>query len=214
MATTNNNVNVQNTTDVECYRFLTIYNKLQGNVKLSISGREESYYQGDEKNPNYHNLSLYPSIDLKVMRPRQADPNTGNMRAAYYPNDNLYLTPLNLPTFTQNLSIAFDSLYRKDLFVYNGNNLEVNPAELEGARISFLASGKNSYVNIEPVVIEEDDRQVEGLKFVFNREPSSFSLTIPELNAFKSSLNAVENTIHLLAMSMYQSYKSRSKNHK
>lgn len=182
------------------YRYLNIPNKLSGDIRLSI-----------EKNPEYissfeggtsTNLTLFPIISLSINRPSSVDENGMKVKTPWNPNDSIGMTKYNLPVFIREIKCIEKDLLIPDIYHYVKDRLEVNPDKYESVRRVFMIG--NTTIELSPVVINDNDTLLEGIKMKFNNENSVTSLTINELRSLIFNLEHLD--VDSITLSLYFNY--------
>lgn len=168
------------------YRFITIPGKITGEIRIQVNDRGAEYtYNGD--NSKTTSINLFPYISISITRPSETDETGKRIRGILNPNDSLSMTKYTLPIFIRELTAIRNDMNIPDMYIYTGNRLDVNPEVAEKSRRVFMIG--NTTLELTPVVIEQNDTRVEGIKVKFNNEQSSFGLTVNETDALLSNLN-------------------------
>ena len=190
------------------YRFMTIPGKISGDVKITVDDRSSEYvsaYDGGRST----SISLFPVINVTIVRPTETDENGRRIRGQWNINDSLGLTKFTLPIFLRELNQIQRDMETPDLYTYHGTRLELNDAVASKIRRAFMLG--NTAVELTATVLEQsDERKIEGIKMKFNNEQSTVLLTINELTALIYNVEHID--IDNLALSLYLTYVDRKKN--
>lgn len=162
------------------YHFLSIPKKLRCEIKLTLDERNKASSTEFEGN-SYINFRIYPLITVSIYREGITDENGTYTKAPWNPNDTLGLTKFNLPIFIQELMAIQKDMKIPELYSYQSNRLELNESIAAKARKAFMI-GTNA-VEFSPVVLEQEETKLEGVKIKFNNEDSVVYLTLNELDS-------------------------------
>ena len=191
------------------YRFMTIPNKLVGEMRITVDERSAEYtanFDGGKAT----NISLFPVINLQMLQPADtSDSLSVYGKTGWDMNASIGLTKFTFPIFLEELKAINRGLRKPDLYVYHGTRLELNSREAEKARRVFMIG--NTTVEFSPVVIDTAENKLEGVKIKFNNEKASILLTVNELNVLLYNLTALN--IDLLAFTMYLNYVTKGDNY-
>lgn len=173
------------------YRWLTIPNKLAGEIRITIDDRTNGIIQSVYDGGKSTSYSIFPFITLQIIRPSEVDDTGKRIRAQWNPNDSLSLTKFNFPIMLRELTGIANDLKIPSMYSYTGRRLDLNPEEAEKVRRVFMIG--NTTLELIPVVIEQlDDTRVEGIKMKFNNEQSSVGLTINELDSLITNMQNLD----------------------
>nr|DAR75795.1 MAG TPA: hypothetical protein [Caudoviricetes sp.] len=162
------------------YHFLSIPKKLKCEIKLTLDDRSKVISTEFEGN-SYTNFRIYPLITVSIYREGITDENGTYTKAPWNPNDTLGLTKFNLPIFIQELLAIQKDMKIPELYSYQSNRLELNESIAAKARKAFMI-GTNA-VELSPVVLDQEETKLEGVKIKFNNEDSVVYLTLNELDS-------------------------------
>lgn len=190
------------------YRFMTIPNKLVGEMRITVDERSAEYtaqFDGGRST----NISLFPVINLQMLQPADTSDSISTFaKSGWDPNASIGLTKFTFPIFFEELKAINRGLRKPDLYSYHGTRLEINPKEAEKARRVFMIG--TTTIELAPVVIDTAENKLEGIKMKFNNERASILLTVNELTVLVYNLNSLN--IDLLAFNMYLNYVSKGEN--
>ena len=167
------------------YNFLSIPKKLRCEIRLTLDDRNKVSSTEFEGN-SYMNFHLYPLITLSIYREGSTDESGAYVKAPWNANDNLALTKFTLPIFIQELMAIQKDMKIPELYSYQSNRLELNEAVAAKVRKAFMV-GTNA-VEFSPVVLDQEDTKLEGVKVKFNNEDSVVYLTLNELDSLSYNL--------------------------
>lgn len=184
------------------FRMLTIPNKFFMTFRISVDDRVEFHGSIGEN----VTLTLYPYIEIQVSRPREYDQGSTTTRV-WNPNDRIELTRFTQPLFIHEIDAALESMKLQEMYVYTGDRLDLNFKLAEEKKRVCQIGGV--YVSIIPTVIEIDGKRLEGLRFIFNKEDSAFSLTLTEIEAFRYNLDKIN--IDAMALQLYEIFRKTGK---
>ena len=188
------------------YRFMTIPGKVSGDVKITVDDRSSEYvsaYDGGRST----SISLFPVINVTIVRPTETDENGRRIRGQWNINDSLGLTKFTLPIFLRELNQIQRDMETPDLYTYHGTRLELNDTVASKIRRAFMLG--NTAVELTATVLEQsDERKIEGIKMKFNNEQSTVLLTLNELTALIYNVRALD--VDTVAMLMYVNYVTKS----
>lgn len=182
------------------YTFITIPEKLKGTIRLSIDMAAAEYRSfGDYANTTA--ISIFPYIDLQILRPMVFDEATGrNVRPKTGDRgDWLPMNKFNFPMFCREFGEACDSLKIREMYAYTGTRLDLNDALAETHKRSFKIG--DYAVEIIPTILETEQERLEGLRITINSEPHSVSLTLNEITSLRWSLEHLD--VDNLALTLY-----------
>jgi len=183
------------------YRYLTIPNKLTGEIRITVDDRAAEYSSAFDGGTST-NISLYPVISLNIVRPSETDSSGNKIKAVWNPNDSIGMTKYTFPIFVDELKEIKKDMKIPDLYVYRGDRLELNQQVAEKVRRVFKIG--NVTIEFSAVIIVTNDQQVEGIKIKFNNEQSSVLLTLNELTALEHTLDHLD--IDSIGFMMYLNY--------
>lgn len=179
------------------YRFITIPGKITGEIRIQVDDRGAEYtYNGD--NSKTTSLNLFPYISISITRPSEIDETGKRVRSILNPNDSLSMTKYTLPILVRELTAIRNDMNIPNMYIYTGSRLDVNPEVAEKSRRVFMIG--NTTLELTPVIIEQNDARLEGVKVKFNNESSSFGLTINELDALLNNLNQLSPDVTAILM--------------
>lgn len=169
------------------YRYLLINNKLSGDIRLVMDKNPEynSTYDGGISN----NLTLYPIIGLSIIR-NEINEEGKRIKQTWNMNDHLSMTKFSLPIMIRELKCIEKDMFIPDLYQYNKNILELNTTKAELSRRVFIIG--STTLELSPVVLEEDEKRLEGIKMKFNNESSVVGLTLNELRSLIYNLEHLD----------------------
>ena len=189
------------------YRFMTIPNKLNGELKISVDDRGAEYAIAYESGKST-TIGIFPIISIVIARQPEIDDSGNRTRPAWNINDSLGLTKFTLPVFIRELKGMEKDLQISDLYSYQGTRLELNTEVAQKVRRAFMLG--NMAVELTAVVIEQsDERRIEGIKMKFNNEQSTVLLTLNELTALIYNVEHIN--VDDLTLQLYLAYIERKK---
>ena len=190
------------------YRFMTIPNKLNGEIKISVDDRGAEYATSYEAGKST-TIGIFPIISIIIARQIEIDDTGKRTRPAWNINDSLGLTKFTLPVFVRELKGIEKDLQIPELYSYQGTRLELNEEIAQKIRRAFMLG--NMAVELTAVVIEQsDERRIEGIKMKFNNEQSTVLLSINELTALIYNVDRLD--VDSMTLQLYLAYITRKNN--
>ena len=179
------------------YHFLSIPKKVRCDLRLTLDDRNgvnNSEFEGN----SYTNFHIYPLITVSIIREGTTDETGAFVKAPWNANDNLGLTKFTLPIFIRELGAIKNDMAIPELYSYQSNRLELNEAAAAKVRKAFMV-GTNA-VEFSPVVIDQEETKLEGIKVKFNNEDSVVYLTLNEVESLYYNLYHldIDNTVLML----------------
>ena len=188
------------------YRFLSIPNKMHGDVRILIDTNKSPEYIMEKDEMLNCGITLFPLINFMIVKPDSIDENGNRIRAQWDPGDSITLSRYNLPIFVNELKEIYNSLKRPNLYTYTKDRLEVNDKIAEECRRVFMLS--NTAIELSTVVIKEvtdlGEKYLEGVKLKFNNESHVVLLTINELISIIYTIDHTD--INVLGFELYKAY--------
>ena len=188
------------------YRFLSIPNKIRGDLKIIIDTDRNPEYVSNNASGTNTSITFYPIVTLTIIKPSQIDENGQRVQVPWTINDSLSMNKINLAIFKNEFKEIMNGMKTPELYTYHGKRLELNESIAEEVRRVFMINPTMT-VELSPVVIMQDDDRLEGIKIKFNNEQSTVTLTLNEVTGFYEVINKLE--IDSVAMLLYLNYASR-----
>lgn len=188
------------------YRFLSIQNKIRGDLKIIIDTDRNPEYVSNNASGTNTSIAFYPIVTLTIVKPPQIDENGQRVQVPWTINDSLSMNKINLAIFKNEFKEIMNGMKTPELYTYHGKRLELNESIAEEVRRVFMINPTMT-VELSPVVIMQDDDRLEGIKIKFNNEQSTVTLTLNEVTGFYEVINKLE--IDSVAMLLYLNYASR-----
>ena len=185
------------------YRFMTIPNKMTGEIRLTINSERNNEYTSQYEGGKSTNISIFPIISINIVKPHEEGVS---VRANWDPNESIGLTKFNLPVFLSELEAIQEAMKIPTLYQYTDNRLELNEKEAMKIRKVFMV-GTNMTVELAPIVIEKDEGRIEGIKVKFNTDLNVTTLTLNELTAVIYSLRTLP--VDVLTLQLYTAFINR-----
>lgn len=187
---------------------LTIAKKLRMDVRLIFDDRTTPEFVSSREGTKTTSLTLFPTVTLTILRPREVDENGKYQQGEWNRNDMLGMTKFNLPIFISELEGIQKDLKIPKLYSYQGKRLEINESLSEKIRRVFIIGNftieLSAVVVIKPDESTGEDVRLEGIKMKFNNEQSAVVLTLNELDSLVWNMNHME--LDTLAMMMFLNY--------
>ena len=184
------------------YQTLLIPRKVRIYVKLAIDTDRisvENVYVGTNGISNT-SITLSPLITLELIRDGELDENGVRARAVWNRNDVLPMTKFSLPLFLNELNGMCEDLKTPELYTYTDDRLELNNKIAEKIR-KIVKVGQMYTVELSAVVIEQDEKHIEGIKLKINNEQSTVLLTLNEIESLRYNLQNLN--VDSVALSLY-----------
>ena len=188
------------------YRFLSIQNKIRGDLKIIIDTDRNPEYVSNNASGTNTSITFYPIVTLTIIKPSQIDENGQRVQVPWTINDSLSMNKINLAIFKNEFKEIMNGMKTPELYTYHGKRLELNESIAEEVRRVFMINPTMT-VELSPVVIMQDDDRLEGIKIKFNNEQSTVTLTLNEVTGFYEVISKLE--IDSVAMLLYLNYASR-----
>lgn len=188
------------------YRFLSIQNKIRGDLKIIIDTDRNPEYVSNNASGTNTSIAFYPIVTLTIIKPPQIDENGQRVQVPWTINDSLSMNKINLAIFKNEFKEIMNRMKTPELYTYHGKRLELNESIAEEVRRVFMINPTMT-VELSPVVIMQDDDRLEGIKIKFNNEQSTVTLTLNEVTGFYEVISKLE--IDSVAMLLYLNYASR-----
>lgn len=188
------------------YRFLSIQNKIRGDLKIIIDTDRNPEYVSNNASGTNTSIAFYPIVTLTIIKPPQIDENGQRVQVPWTINDSLSMNKINLAIFKNEFKEIMNGMKTPELYTYHGKRLELNESIAEEVRRVFMINPTMT-VELSPVVIMQDDDRLEGIKIKFNNEQSTVTLTLNEVTGFYEVISKLE--IDSVAMLLYLNYASR-----
>lgn len=188
------------------YRFLSIQNKIRGDLKIIIDTDRNPEYVSNNASGTNTSIAFYPIVTLTIVKPPRIDENGQRVQVPWTINDSLSMNKINLAIFKNEFKEIMNGMKTPELYTYHGKRLELNESIAEEVRRVFMINPTMT-VELSPVVIMQDDDRLEGIKIKFNNEQSTVTLTLNEVTGFYEVINKLE--IDSVAMLLYLNYASR-----
>lgn len=188
------------------YRFLSIQNKIRGDLKIIIDTDRNPEYVSNNASGTNTSIAFYPIVTLTIVKPPQIDENGQRVQVPWTINDSLSMNKINLAIFKNEFKEIMNGMKTPELYTYHGKRLELNESIAEEVRRVFMINPTMT-VELSPVVIMQDDDRLEGIKIKFNNEQSTVTLTLNEVTGFYEVISKLE--IDSVAMLLYLNYASR-----
>ena len=186
------------------YRFMTIPNKLVGEIRITVDEKQAEYgslFDGGKAT----NITLYPVINLQMLKNNSEVNDAGLRTRTWDINDSIGLTKFTLPIFLSELKSLETDMKIPELYSYHGTRLEINQELADKVRKVFMIG--NTTVEFSPVLLEQEDNRLEGIKIKFNNEKSSMLMTINELTALVYNIESID--VDSVALTMYTNFVQR-----
>lgn len=185
------------------YRYMTIPSKLTGDIHLRIDDKSRDFRQVLGDDVSNINIQLLPIINVNITRPLEKDADGLYIKRAWNPNDSLGMTKYQLAIFIDNWKKIYNDMKIPSLYIYTGDQLDLNEKEAKNVRRVFTAG--NQVVELMPIVIYDENKKVkEGIRMKINDESSTVHLSLDESLGLISIVNNLD--VDTITLMMYNNY--------
>jgi hypothetical protein len=180
-----------------------ITGKLNINLRLALDDQSERFSSGvristNQTGDEYINVNLYPMLSLIIHRENIVVEGV-SQRAPFNRDDMITLSRSTIPIFIHNFDRLLKEFETPELYKYIEDRLELNDKLAEAYRKRFMVGP--SIVELVPVIIDDGDSKMEGIRMKFNVEDSTVVLTMNE--AIRLSYTIKNLNIDALALQIY-----------
>ena len=185
------------------YRYMTIPGKLTGDIHLRIDEKSRDFRQVLGDGVSSINIQLLPIINVNITRPFEKDADGQYIKKAWNPNDSIGMTRYQLAIFIDNWKKIYNDMKIPALYIYTGNQLNVNEEEAKDVRRVFSVGSQ--VIELMPIVIyDETGKAKEGIRMKINDENSCVNLSLDESLGLISILNSLD--VESITFMMYNNY--------
>lgn len=184
------------------YQVLLLKNKLRIYLTTTIDTMKSPIYTSNNDKGSTTGITVYPSVEIRLIKFIEDD--TGRrIPKPWDIQDVVSLDKRDIAIFVNEFKQMMDKMKTPDLYVYTGNRLELN--EKIAAKNRQVFKAWTSTVELSAVVvIDEDDKRVEGIKMKFMNEDHSVLLTLNDMESLYYNLSRLD--IDTLCLLMYLNF--------
>lgn len=185
------------------YRYMTIPSKLTGDIHLRIDDKSRDFRQVLGDDVSNISIQLLPIINVNITRPLEKDADGLYIKRAWNPNDSLGMTKYQLAIFIDNWKKIYNDMKIPSLYIYTGDQLDLNEKEAKNVRRVFTAGSQ--VVELMPIVIYDENKKAkEGIKMKINDENSTVHLSLDESLGLITIVNNLD--VDTITLMMYNNY--------